>query len=177
MSATRRRIGPLPFVALLVAWLVPGAGHVYLGRLTRGIVLFVTITAVFWAGVAVGGVLTVDHYHERWWFVAQMFAGIHGVVGWYRQQQVYETLSDEPGIGLLAPPGTPEGARQESMILKKLAKDRMLPSSVAGSVSRVYAGVAGLLNLMCIFDAVVLALMGRTGEQDDQPGQEPAPAS
>ena len=33
------------------------------------------------------------------------------------------------------------------------------------SVARAYSGTAGLLNLMCIFDAAILALMGRTGER------------
>ena len=32
------------------------------------------------------------------------------------------------------------------------------------TVARAYAGVAGMLNLMCIFDAVMLATMGSAGE-------------
>mgnify|MGYP000853354412 CR=1 FL=1 len=32
------------------------------------------------------------------------------------------------------------------------------------NVARAYAGIAGLLNLLCIFDATILALMGRFGE-------------
>ena len=38
----------------------------------------------------------------------------------------------------------------------------------AETVARAYAGVAGLLNALCIFDAVVLAAMGVFGEPTGQ---------
>ena len=93
MAQKATKHAPVPFLALLLAWLVPGAGHVYMGRLARGIIIFVTIAATFWAGVALGGVMTVDNYYERWWFVAQMCSGVHGLVAWYREQQVYNKIS------------------------------------------------------------------------------------
>ena len=159
----------LPIVALLLAWLLPGAGHAYLGRLCRGVILFVVIAAIFWTGVAVGGVLTVDYYNQRWWFVAQMFSGVHGLVGWYCQKRVYDDLARDVEVGPLVSPGSPGAAEQQSVIQKKLAERRIYPAATTASVARVYAGVAGLLNLMCIFDAVVLALMGRIGEPKPRP--------
>ncbi|MCD6304554.1 MAG: hypothetical protein J7M21_06295 [Planctomycetes bacterium] len=145
---TRDKPNALPYVALVLACAIPGAGHAYLGRLKRGIIIFVTITALFWSGVAVGGVLTVDSHRERWWFVAQMFTGIHGLVGWQREKRAYAELRNVPG-----------GSLDER--LKNAGIALVAP---ADTVARAYSGVAGLLNLMCIFDALMLSVMGRAGE-------------
>jgi hypothetical protein len=39
------------------------------------------------------------------------------------------------------------------------------------NVARPYAGIAGMLNLLCIMDAVVLAFMGVYGEPPPQPSK------
>jgi hypothetical protein len=128
----------------------------YLGRAKRGIIIFLTITALFWSGVGVGGVLTVDLQKERWWFIAQMLTGVNGLVAWQRQQQAYQALVSIDGKDL-----------QERMVKAGIAL--VVPSE---TVARAYSGVAGLLNLMCIFDALMLSVMGVSGEpqpQDNKP--------
>jgi hypothetical protein len=45
------------YSALLLGWLVPGAGHVLTGRWIRGLLLFVSIAAMFWLGIAMQGKL------------------------------------------------------------------------------------------------------------------------
>jgi hypothetical protein len=40
---------------LVLAWLVPGAGHVLHGDLKRGGIFFLTLTAMFAIGIAFGG--------------------------------------------------------------------------------------------------------------------------
>jgi hypothetical protein len=52
-TADAARLSPLPVAAL--AWLVPGAGHVLLGQMGKGIVFFVTLVAMFVIGLAFGG--------------------------------------------------------------------------------------------------------------------------
>ena len=159
-TKTRR---PLPAAALVLAWLVPGVGHMYIGRPARGVIILLTIAATFWAGVAVGGVLTVDRYDEPWWFVAQIFAGVHGLVGYYRQKRDYDELAREiDGSPTMA--RNTDGSVPRSVAHQKLAAKGLFPPTTTASVARVYAGVAGLLNLMCIFDAFILALIGRCGE-------------
>jgi hypothetical protein len=39
-------------IALVLAWLVPGAGHLYLGRKGKGLVFLFCLTAMFVLGVA-----------------------------------------------------------------------------------------------------------------------------
>ncbi len=45
------------YSALILGWLVPGAGHVLTGRWVRGLLLFVSIASMFWLGIAMQGKL------------------------------------------------------------------------------------------------------------------------
>ncbi|MCP4594631.1 MAG: hypothetical protein GY842_28195 [bacterium] len=106
-----------------LAWLVPGAGHYYLGERHRAAVFFFVIGATFWGGVAMGSVSrTIDAQHRKAWLVAQIGSGVHAltVLGWQRVQSAT----------------TSEYCYQ------------------ADEVAVVYSGVAGLLNLLVIFDAL-----------------------
>jgi hypothetical protein len=99
----------------------------------------------------------VDSAQERWWFIAEAFTGIHGLIGWHRQREAYQHLREVPG-----------GSLDERM--KNAGVALVAP---ADTVARAYSGVAGLLNLMCIFDALMLSIMGVRGEpqgDDDRPG-------
>lgn len=139
----------LPALAVLLACAIPGAGHIYLGRVGRGIIIFLTITALFWSGIAIGGVLTVDSERERWWFAAQMLTGANGLVGWQLERKAYQDLRKDAKGGNL----------EDRMVDKNIAL-----VAPAETVARAYSGVAGLMNLMCIFDALMLSLMGVRGE-------------
>lgn len=41
--------------ALLLGWIIPGAGHILLGKWVRGALLFVSIVTMFWIGLALQG--------------------------------------------------------------------------------------------------------------------------
>ena len=173
-----------PALALILAWLIPGAGHVYIGRVRRGVIIFITITATFWAGVAMGGVMTVDKRTERWWFVANISTGLHGLVSWYRSEQVYDQanraidsgqyagafrkdrreVADQPGQSDQRQIAAMTGELRGQYIDKILSDDGYRLAAPTETVARAYAGVAGLLNLLCVFDAAVLALMGLGAE-------------
>lgn len=43
------------YSALVVGWLVPGAGHLLTGRWIRALLLFLSIGALFWMGIAMQG--------------------------------------------------------------------------------------------------------------------------
>ena len=208
-------------LGLLLAWIVPGAGHAFVGRPGRGIVIFIAIGATFWGGIAMGGVMTVDHQGQKWWFAAEMLTGVHGLVGWQRESKQLEKLEPEIRAGV-ARDGTDlqdkaankrleltecnrqivqlersiaaATTSQERKILqedydrrmedkatiendliryhaklmslrsghieKVLAKENLALVAPMATVARAYAGVAGLLNLMCMFDVIMLALIG-----------------
>ncbi|MGC9455039.1 MAG: DUF6677 family protein [Phycisphaerae bacterium] len=149
-------------IAAFLAWIVPGAGHFYIGRRIRAVVIFVTIGATFWTGVAIGGVMTVDRRYEPWWFAAEMVTGVHGLVGWQRSRAEYNKLMREGRIEVEVPLGTSPKLAERMTVDAKL-QDKALVAP-ADTIARAYSGVAGMLNLMCIFDAAVLSAMGLWGE-------------
>ncbi|MHC4295506.1 MAG: DUF6677 family protein [Planctomycetota bacterium] len=169
MARKTNRSRPLPFVAFFLAWLIPGAAHAYIGRPRRAIIIFVVIGATFWSGIAVGGILTIDYHNERWWFAAQMLTGIHGVWGWHRQQTLYTELVADSAVGLVPTPGTYQRELWNYRLDRRLARDNLALSAPVATLARAYTGVAGLLNLMCVFDAVMLSLLRVTGEPKEAP--------
>jgi len=153
-----------PFLAGFLAWIVPGAGHVYLGRTLRGVILCVCINGLFWAGVAMGGVFTVEPVNSRWWFFAQMIAGASGVASWHRQERDRRAIADEQGIPPRPPADEAGNARWQRAFQKAADEKGRWPAYPTDVTARAYSGIAGMLNLMCIFDAVLLASMGVMGE-------------
>ena len=70
--------------AMLLAYLVPGAGHLYLGRRARAITFFCIIVLLFAIGVAIDGDLyTINHANGS---VLRMLAALgslgSGVICW-----------------------------------------------------------------------------------------------
>ena len=185
-NRNKKQSKPIWLVAGGLAWLIPGAGHYYIGRRVRGIILFIVINAIFWTGVGIGGVMTVDGRYERWWMAAQLLTGADGVYCWYRQEQVYKNLRLDEDIeqaiatrkklfirngkaGVTNPDSissSPTGRPDELQMVvdQKLQEKGIALVDPAGEIARGFTGIAGMLNLLCIFDALILALMGKGAE-------------
>jgi hypothetical protein len=129
----------------------------------RGIILCLTIAATFWAGVAMGGVMTVDPVNERWWFIADLFTGVHGIAAWQLQQHTWRSLSDE-ALRQRQAALSHDPVEVTAVMDAKLQEHGLALTSPTDTVARAYSGIAGLLNVMCIFDAMMLSLMGRRSE-------------
>ncbi len=129
-------------LAGVLAWLVPGLGHFVIGQRRRGIIFFVTITATFWTGVAVGGAgSTVYPEVRKLWFAAQIFAGTETLAAYGLHTQVVKNApiyKGKPFLGHWA----------------------------SSEVGVHYTGVAGLLNLLIILDAIVRADPGAARQRE-----------
>ncbi len=116
-----------PWVALL-AWILPGLGHWWIGQRSRAVVFFVVTGVTFWGGVAVAGVRTaVTARDNGLWIAAQLCMGPQtlGALHWSN------SLASEGG-----------------------SADSYKSSWPSADIGVVYAGVAGLLNLLIIIDAL-----------------------
>ncbi|HNO79610.1 MAG TPA: hypothetical protein PKN33_16290 [Phycisphaerae bacterium] len=127
---TAKRNEP-PFLRIatagLLAWLLPGLGHIYLGEKKRGWILMITVAAVFWTGVAVAGVQsTVQPTRRKAWFVGQICAGSHTLValGWGQLREKSH-------------PDVRAGFTEED-------------------VAVIFTGVAGMLNILIILDVLAM---------------------
>ena len=129
----------------LAAWIIPGAGHFLLRERKRAIIIFVTITALFLAGLHVGSIGIVNHVTSKIWFMGQvLYSPAVGIVS----QKVQAGYMDG------------EGNRQEYTSFGRPC-----------DVGQIYTAVAGLLNLLCIFSAVYMAYCGRgelIGTEEEQ---------
>jgi len=115
--------------AAVLAWILPGLGHLYIGERARGLILLVVIGSTFWGGVAIGGVKTTIQPQERQaWFLAQICTGSHALaaMAWSRR------IDDRPAYEY-----SPYAAYYPS-----------------DDLAVVYTGVAGLLNVLAIFDVL-----------------------
>ena len=118
----------LSFIALL-AWAVPGAGHLAIGQRGRGAILLITVALTFWTGIAIGGVKNTVNPHDRTlWFLGQVCAGVHPFIAmaWGSRIEI------------------PEGALLSDYIAFGQSEE----------IAVVYTAIAGMLNLLIILDVL-----------------------
>lgn len=170
-------------IATVLALVLPGMGHVYLGRAKRGVIIFITLTALFWSGIAVGGVMTVDSRYEKWWFMAQIINGTSGAISYFRSESEFREMEKNPemqeiisntlymraGMGFkssreirISPSPTGRPDELQMAVDARLAKKGIALACPEEDVARAYTGIAGLLNLLCIFDVFILAIIGQS---------------
>ncbi len=147
-------------IAGLLAWLIPGAGHYYLGHRGLARVFFGAITFAFVVGLAIGGVKTsINPFYNRWLFLAELGTGgytavglgLSNVVGGVDTRMTAAVIRREPAFT-----GLPFD--QQRKIEEKLLP--YLSFYPAADVAQIYLAIAGLLNLLAILDALMRAQTG-----------------
>lgn len=134
----------------LLGWVVPGLGHIFIGDRVRGVICMAAIVLTFWTGVAIGGVRgTVDPRERSLWFMAQLCTGANAGIAYVIREN---TSTGDARIDRAAPP----------------------PSWVSAEIGVHYTGVAGLLNILIILDAIARA--ERAGSRL-RPGRRGPPGS
>lgn len=118
-----------PLVAIL-AWLVPGAGHFYLGLRKRALLLFIAIELTFFIGLYIGTVRIVNPSHSMFWFLAQILTGLNTIIA-------YLFSTNLPDLY----PGTKITAIYDWSY----------------NMAVLYTVAAGLLNLLAVFDTIIRA--------------------
>jgi hypothetical protein len=145
-AASTSAVTERSIIAGVLTWVVPGAGHWYLGQRGFATVFFVAITLPYLSGVAIGGVkANVNPHANKWLFVAEMGIGSYAAAFY--------------GLNL----ATSEITMQQAASIHELnklepAKVRQYISFYPESeVAQIYLAAAGLLNLLAILDAITRA--------------------
>ena len=137
-----------PWLVVLSAWLVPGSGHLLLGRRGRGLIVLATVLAAFTLGWLMHGSLFVPGGNG---FETNGRGGLMATVQLPAQADVLSRLISYGGFfGDLAS-GLPYLI---SSMLGYAPPDQAGPSSDYGSKFLV---AAGLLNILAIVDAYEIA--------------------
>lgn len=72
----------------ILAVAFPGLGHLSRGETRRGLLAGGAVLAMFFGGLLIGGIDTVDSREDKWWFYGQAFVGpIAFAVDWAHQNQ------------------------------------------------------------------------------------------
>ncbi len=93
-SSGKKNIG----VAVILAWLIPGCGHFYLGRRGKAVIFFIAITGAFVYGMWLGGFHNVNPYRHDKAFVAQVFSGVPAGVGLVIDRRDTKVVDEGPQI-------------------------------------------------------------------------------
>ena len=67
--------GKNPLLGLIMAWLVPGAGHYYLGRRGKAVYYFLLITITFFLGTVLADFCNVNIDRFPWHYAGEIFYG------------------------------------------------------------------------------------------------------
>jgi hypothetical protein len=126
-----------PGKALLLAWLLPGAGHWYARQRGRAVLYGATIVATFLAGLWMGGLATVSVTGHKWAFLLQLFDG---------------PLAVAAAIGSHAT----EAAHQAALTAGEAAAPGPAPSRLA-DLGFTFTLVSAAFNVLIMADAYWLA--------------------
>jgi hypothetical protein len=143
--------------ALVAALLLPGLGHIVRREFTRGIASGLSILAMFFGGLLIGGIDVVDSREDRIWFFGQALVGPIALATNHLHQTHYKVIDErsrqprsarpgelrdaKTGLALLAPTSTPT----TRPVLKSIGR--------ANELGMLIATLAGMLNLIVILDA------------------------
>lgn len=116
----------LTLLTLALGFVIPGAGHISIGQVGRGLVFGITILALFAGGMLIGGVQGVSPSDQPIWRVTQMMA-----FGPYMLGTFLKSIHGNDARAVLD-------------FFPKLR-----------DVGSVYCGIAGMLNMLVLFDAFV----------------------
>ena len=138
-----------PYQAAFLAWLVPGLGHFYQGRTGKGILYAVCILGLFLIGMVMGEGKIV---YWRWvnplnnpekfclYYLGQFFAGLPALPALI-QSTLHHYEWDPILWGFMAEP------RQEVLNGLQARLGKLV------EIGTIYTTVAGLLNILAIYDA------------------------
>jgi hypothetical protein len=160
-----------PLIAGLLAWLVPGLGHYYQKRYHKAFIFFLCIVPIFIAGCALAsspeaGIARNVYWSwrstdTRFWWLAQAPLGLAAVPSCI--QAWYIHTGETPLFGyLMAPPRLSRGDKKGMPPILDEIRQKM-PHYELGTYLTV---IAGLMNLLVIFDAMDGPIASRREEKE-----------
>lgn len=158
-------------LAAFLAWLIPGMGHLYQGRTGKGLLFAICILGTFYYGLYIGDGKVVyastaplvssdfAFVRDRWQYPCQFFVGLPALPALVQRSRVRAGKEPLPGIGMAPPRGANQGPFEVTDVAGKIARE---PTQLAQwqyelgyrfELGWVFTVVAGLLNVLAIFDA------------------------
>jgi TM2 domain-containing membrane protein YozV len=142
-------------LAALFAWLIPGAGHMYQGRWGKGALFSFCILGTFFTGMVFGEGKVVyaawskDPDKRRLYYFLQIGVGLPALPA-----LVQAAVPSRPLGDFMAPPRYPrEGVVDKDGRHYKDELSMWFLTIDAFEMGTIYTAIAGLLNILAIYDA------------------------
>lgn len=160
-----------PGLAALLAWLWPGAGHLYQGRTGKGLLFMVCVLGTFLFGLSLGG----GHVVYASWtpedrhlpYLCQIGVGIPAFPALVQNYLVRRGRAPLFGSTIMAPP---EHVRPDTR--DELARWHEQYGGM-WDMGTLYTMVAGLLNVLAIYDAFAGPVVMESDEEDEEDERPP----
>lgn len=158
-----------PWLAAFLAWLVPGLGHLYQGRTGKGVLFMVCILGTFVYGLVIGQGRVVyastapvlsKQFLERWQYLCQLGVGAPALPALV--QRARERADKPPVFDYMRPPrrlmpgGQPFVSKDNAEHTVKHPDELAKWNYDLGErfdIGTMFTVIAGLLNVLAIFDA------------------------
>lgn len=175
-----------PVLAGILAWLVPGLGHFYQGRTAKGIVFCVCILSTFTYGVYLGGSSELGWGravyaswrpgYRRLPFLCQIGVGLPAMPALLEAQRAAEGRKPLLG-GFMAPPkpvGDPNAGKRLDALAEQPTLDKLHRRLHRYfDVGTAYTMIAGLLNVLAIYDACCGPVIAENRkEEEEEPAED-----
>ncbi len=154
-------------LAAFLAWILPGAGHFYQRRYLKSTIFSICVFATFLIGMFVSGGRCVyaswNATEKRWQFVLQSGVGFAAVPA-----MIQSWGRDDAG-------NAPLGEMMLAPLSERELDDWNRETASGFDMGTLYTMIAGLLNVMAIFDAYAGPLAPPVPKSKRGPGDEDGP--
>jgi hypothetical protein len=146
-----------PPLAALLAWLWPGMGHIYQRRYAKGLLFMVCILGTYFFGLALGeGKVVYANWtpeEHRWQYALQLGVGLPAAPA-VVQYVAVQNWGEPIGGYLMAPPKpTPHFGRLPAEEVNNSLPAWHQRLNIRFELGTLYTMIAGLLNVLAIYDA------------------------
>lgn len=135
-------------LAGVLACILPGLGHAFLGDVLRGAYICLGVMGLFLGGMLIGGIDVIDRKEDGWWFVLQ--AGVGPVA--FAVDSIHQKSFKIPvsqGGRTSYRTASPDPAQNPGNAIAKSSKSL----GRVNEVGSLFAALAGMLNAIAVIDA------------------------
>jgi hypothetical protein len=155
-----------PMVAGILAWLWPGAGHLYQRRYAKGVLFLVCILGTYFFGLALGEGKVVyaawNRTEKRWQYPLQLGVGLPAAPALV--QSLLVRRGSQPLFGGVMAPPQGETDVDRAAQLAQWHNDL----NIRFELGTLYTMIAGLLNILAIYDAACGPVVGEPADKKER---------
>lgn len=167
-----------PIVAGVLAWLWPGAGHLYQRRYAKGWLFMVCILSTFFFGLSLGGghvvYASLAKEDQRWHYFFQVGVGVPALPALLQTRRVRQGQEPLWG-GVMAPPRNVTSRDDPHLVQQDELAQWHEKYHAYFELGTLYTMIAGLLNVLAIYDAYggPVLMVAESDPQKPKPGPPP----